>query len=116
MRGRRTRMPPARGQGPGGRLRRRRCQEISCAIEDCSRYSSGSRAGSLQERLTMIPVAQGLGSSGAGRGKRGNGIAVFQALLQVGSQNEFMKEAGVETVARSNRIHRLNRQGRRMEL
>ncbi len=62
-----------------------------------------------------MPVAKGLGTTGASSGECGH-IAVFNTVLEIGAEHEFVREAGVETVARADGIHRLNRQGRRKNL
>lgn len=64
----------------------------------------------------MLPVAEGFGAASARRGESGDGIPVFQALLQIAAKNEFVEEASVETVARADGINRLNRQRMCMKL
>ena len=64
----------------------------------------------LQELFTVLAVAKRLCAARAARRETGADIAVIKAFLKTGSTNELMQEASVETVARPDRIDRLNRE------
>ena len=42
-----------------------------------------------------MPVAKGLGTTGASSGECGH-IAVFKTVLEIGAEHEFVREAGVD--------------------
>src|SRR5207244_13615550 len=74
---------------------------------------NGSRASTanliwLQEGIAMLLIAKRFCAAGARGRERSGGVAEFQAVRKTGSENEFVQEAGVETVARADGVHRLN--------
>src|SRR5256885_11450669 len=68
---------------------------------------------SLQKGLTVLAVAKRFGAAGTGRGEAGGRIAIFKAVLNVGSANELVQEASVETVACPDGIDGLNGEDRK---
>ena len=51
----------------------------------------------MQEKLAVPVVAKDFGAIGVRRGEGRDSIAVFQALLQIAAENEFMEESDVES-------------------
>ena len=62
----------------------------------------------LQKGFTVLAIAKSFSAAGAGRGEAGTHIAVFEAVLKVGSMNEFVQESCVETVACPNSVYGQN--------
>ena len=62
----------------------------------------------LQKGLTVLAIAKSFSAADAGRGEAGTHIAVFEAVLNVRSMNEFVQESCVETVTCPNSVDGLN--------
>src|SRR5689334_2696199 len=64
-----------------------------------------SRGVFREEAVTILPVAEGFGTSGPGDGERAGAVAAGQAGGEVRSSQIFVQEAGVEAVPGADGVH-----------